>query len=45
MGIQSTDPFIYPTIQVNYFGVSMDLDIQVAGARLARRIISSPPLR
>ncbi|KAJ7855567.1 alcohol oxidase [Mycena leptocephala] len=42
--ITSTDPFIYPTIQVNYFGVSMDLDIQVAGARLARRILSSPPL-
>ncbi|KAF8205978.1 glucose oxidase [Mycena galopus ATCC 62051] len=42
--ITSTDPFTYPTIKVNYFGVSMDLDMQVAGARLARSILSSPPL-
>ncbi|KAJ7674066.1 hypothetical protein DFH06DRAFT_1319178 [Mycena polygramma] len=42
--IRSTDPFTYPTIQVNYFGVGMDLDIQVAAARLSRRILTSPPL-
>ncbi|KAJ7763137.1 hypothetical protein DFH07DRAFT_939310 [Mycena maculata] len=42
--ITSTDPFTYPTVKVNYFSVSMDLDMQVAGARLARRIITSPPL-
>jgi len=42
--ITSTDVFTYPKVQVNYFGVSMDLDIQVAGARLSRRILSSPPL-
>ncbi|KAJ7620946.1 hypothetical protein FB45DRAFT_927961 [Roridomyces roridus] len=42
--IHSTDPFTYPNIQVNYFSVPMDLDIQVAATRLARRIISSPPL-
>ncbi|KAJ7062173.1 hypothetical protein C8F01DRAFT_126103 [Mycena amicta] len=42
--ITSTDPFVYPTIKCNYFGVSMDLDVQVAGARLARRILTSPPL-
>jgi len=42
--ITSTDPFTYPTIKVNYFGIGMDLDMQVAGARLARRIITSPPL-
>ncbi|KAJ6480268.1 hypothetical protein C8R45DRAFT_905815 [Mycena sanguinolenta] len=42
--ITSTDPFAYPTIKVNYFSASMDLDIQVAGARLARKILSSPPL-
>ncbi|KAJ7896341.1 hypothetical protein B0H14DRAFT_500451 [Mycena olivaceomarginata] len=42
--ITSTDPFIYPTIRVNYFSVGMDLDMQVAAARLARRIITSPPL-
>lgn len=43
--MQSTDPFTYPTIKVNYFSVGMDLDIQVAGARLSRRILTSPPLR
>ncbi|KAF7368744.1 Glucose oxidase [Mycena venus] len=42
--ITSTDPFVYPTIKVNYFSVPMDLDIQVAGARLSRRILTSPPL-
>ncbi|KAF7378064.1 Glucose oxidase [Mycena sanguinolenta] len=42
--ITSTDPFTYPAIKVNYFSASMDLDIQVAGARLARKILSSPPL-
>ncbi|KAJ6559281.1 hypothetical protein B0H10DRAFT_2240528 [Mycena sp. CBHHK59/15] len=40
----STDPFTYPTIKVNYFSVSFDLDVQVAGARLSRRILTSPPL-
>ncbi|KAJ7171196.1 hypothetical protein C8R46DRAFT_1087942 [Mycena filopes] len=42
--ITSTDPFTYPTIKVNYFSVGMDLDMQVAGARLARRILTSAPL-
>ncbi|KAJ6555178.1 hypothetical protein DFH09DRAFT_1365857 [Mycena vulgaris] len=42
--ITSTDPFTYPTIKVNYFSVGMDLDMQVAGARLARRILTTAPL-
>ncbi|KAJ6629414.1 glucose oxidase [Mycena sp. CBHHK59/15] len=42
--IRSTDPFTHPTIKVNYFSVSFDLDVQVAGARLSRRILTSPPL-
>ncbi|KAJ6462721.1 hypothetical protein DFH09DRAFT_573237 [Mycena vulgaris] len=42
--ITSKDPFTYPTIKVNYFGVGMDLDMQVAGARLARRILTTAPL-
>ncbi|KAF7324999.1 Glucose oxidase [Mycena kentingensis (nom. inval.)] len=42
--ITSTNPFKYPTIKCNYFSVDMDLDMQVAGARLSRRIITSPPL-
>ncbi|KAK7052557.1 glucose oxidase [Favolaschia claudopus] len=42
--ITSTNAYTQPAIKVNYFGVSMDLDVQVAGARLSRRILSSPPL-
>ncbi|TFK33762.1 hypothetical protein BDQ12DRAFT_766091 [Crucibulum laeve] len=42
--IKSNNPFTYPQINVNYFSVSLDLDIQVAGARLARKILTSPPL-
>ncbi|KAJ7699131.1 glucose-methanol-choline oxidoreductase, partial [Mycena olivaceomarginata] len=38
------DPFTYPTIKFNYFSVPMDLTVQVAGARLSRRILTSPPL-
>ncbi|KAI0757740.1 alcohol oxidase [Daedaleopsis nitida] len=42
--IKSTNPFIKPAVNVNYFGVDWDLDVQIAGARLSRRILSSPPL-
>ncbi|KAF8988450.1 hypothetical protein BDQ17DRAFT_1374045 [Cyathus striatus] len=42
--IKSTNPFTAPTVAVNYFSVDLDLDVQVAGARLARRILTSPPL-
>ncbi|KAJ7674067.1 alcohol oxidase [Mycena polygramma] len=42
--IKSTDPYTHPAIKVNYFSVGMDLDMQVAGARLSRRILSNPPL-
>ncbi|KAG6885228.1 hypothetical protein C0993_004635 [Termitomyces sp. T159_Od127] len=42
--INSTDPFVYPTIKVNFFAADIDMDIQVATARLSRRIITTPPL-
>ncbi|KAK0474327.1 hypothetical protein EDD18DRAFT_1220920 [Armillaria luteobubalina] len=42
--ISTTNPFIQPTINVNYFSVDWDLDVQIATARLSRRILSSPPL-
>ena len=32
-------------MHVNYFSVDHDLDVQIAGARLSRKILSSPPLR
>ncbi|KAJ7628742.1 hypothetical protein FB45DRAFT_991099 [Roridomyces roridus] len=42
--IASTDPFEYPAIQVNYFNVSFDLDVQTAGLKLMRKIYKAPPL-
>ncbi|KAK7442996.1 hypothetical protein VKT23_015943 [Stygiomarasmius scandens] len=44
VSIKSNDPFTKPTVNVNYFSVDWDLDVQVESARLAREIISSPPL-
>ncbi|KAJ6628559.1 hypothetical protein B0H10DRAFT_1940393 [Mycena sp. CBHHK59/15] len=43
--IASTDPFAYPNVHVNYFNVSLDLDVQVAGLKLMRRILKTAPLR
>ncbi|KAJ6453721.1 alcohol oxidase [Mycena sanguinolenta] len=44
VSIVSTDPFEYPNIHVNYFNVSFDMDIQVAGLKLVRKILKTPPL-
>jgi choline dehydrogenase len=41
--ITSASAFTKPSIHVNYFSVPYDLSIQIAGARLSRRILSSPP--
>ena len=41
---QSSDPFEKPSVNVNYFSVDWDLDVQIAGARLSRRILANPPL-
>lgn len=38
--LQSNDAFEEPETVVNYFSVDFDLDIQVAGARLARRVLN-----
>ena len=42
---QNTNPFTKPAVNVNYFGVPWDLDVQIAGARLSRKILSSSPTR
>ncbi|KAG6849515.1 hypothetical protein H0H93_007818 [Arthromyces matolae] len=44
VSIKSTNPFVYPTVKVNYFAADVDMDIQVATARLSRKILSTPPL-
>ncbi|KAI0032423.1 glucose oxidase [Vararia minispora EC-137] len=41
--IVSADPLVQPAIDVGWFSVPFDLRVQVAGARLARAILSSPP--
>ncbi|KAI0033898.1 glucose oxidase [Vararia minispora EC-137] len=43
VSIQSTDPLAPPAIDVGWFSVPFDMRVQVAGARLARNILSSPP--
>jgi choline dehydrogenase len=45
MSLQSTDPFTYPQIKVNYFSVDFDMQVQVAGSRLARKILTSGDLK
>ncbi|KAG6855598.1 hypothetical protein H0H87_000393 [Tephrocybe sp. NHM501043] len=40
----SADPFVYPTVKVNYFAADVDLDIQVATARLSRKILTTAPM-
>ncbi|KAL1746132.1 hypothetical protein HDZ31DRAFT_34849 [Schizophyllum fasciatum] len=42
--IDSADPFQKPTINVNYFAADFDLDVQVYGARLSRKVLSTSPL-
>lgn len=42
---QSSDPFVLPAVNVNYFNVDFDLSVQIAGARLSRRILNSAPLK
>lgn len=42
--ITSTNPFNAPQVTVNYFSVDVDLDIQVGGARLARKMLTTTPL-
>jgi choline dehydrogenase len=42
--ITSVDPFTKPSVVANYFSIDFDLDVQVAAARLSRKIFSTAPL-
>ncbi|KAG8718647.1 hypothetical protein FRC08_004742 [Ceratobasidium sp. 394] len=42
--IKSTNPFTKPAVTVNYFAVDFDLQTQAAGARMARKILTTAPL-
>ncbi|KAG7096632.1 hypothetical protein E1B28_004049 [Marasmius oreades] len=43
--ITTSNPFTKPQVRVNYFSVDWDMDVQIAAARLSRRVLTSPPLR
>ncbi|KAK6907153.1 hypothetical protein I204_00044 [Kwoniella mangroviensis CBS 8886] len=43
--IKSTDPFEYPDLDPRYFAADVDLQIQIAGLRMARKIFQTAPLR
>ncbi|WWC87683.1 uncharacterized protein L201_002574 [Kwoniella dendrophila CBS 6074] len=43
--ITSTDPFTYPEVDPRYFSADVDLQIQTAGLRMARKIFQTAPLR
>lgn len=45
VNIVNTDPFTYPTVDPRYFAADVDMQIQVAGARMSRKIFQSAPLR
>ncbi|KAK0443650.1 uncharacterized protein EV420DRAFT_1277904, partial [Desarmillaria tabescens] len=38
------DPFTQPAIDVSYFFVYWDLDVQITSSRMSRTILTSPPL-
>ncbi|VDC03214.1 unnamed protein product [Peniophora sp. CBMAI 1063] len=42
--ISTTNPFLPPSININWFTVPFDLTVQIAAARLARAVFSTPPL-
>jgi len=42
--ITSADPYVQPQTRVNYFSVDYDLSVQIAGARLCRRVFETAPL-
>ncbi|KAI0640680.1 hypothetical protein C8Q79DRAFT_434459 [Trametes meyenii] len=44
VSITSSNPFTAPTVNVNYFSLDFDLSTHIAGSRLARKILTSPPL-
>jgi len=43
--IRSSDPFEPPAIQTNYLGHELDRRVTIAGMKLARRLLSSAPLK
>ncbi|WVR03979.1 hypothetical protein IAU60_000978 [Kwoniella sp. DSM 27419] len=45
VAITSTDPFSYPTVDPRYFSADVDMQIQIAGLRQARRIFQTAPLK
>ncbi|KAI0640681.1 hypothetical protein C8Q79DRAFT_434415 [Trametes meyenii] len=42
--INSRNPFTRPTVNVNFFKVDFDFAVHIAGMRLSRKILASPPI-
>ncbi|KIM23455.1 GMC oxidoreductase [Serendipita vermifera MAFF 305830] len=42
--ITTSDAFTKPEIKVNYFSVDLDLDVQVASAKMVRKLFKTAPL-
>ncbi|WVQ94469.1 hypothetical protein IAU59_001548 [Kwoniella sp. CBS 9459] len=45
VSIQSNDPFSYPSVDPRYFAADVDMQIQIAGLRMARKIFQTDPLK
>jgi choline dehydrogenase len=43
--VRSSDPFEPPIIQTNYLGHELDRRVTIAGMKLARRLLSSEPMK
>jgi hypothetical protein len=43
--LQSTNPFTPPQTKVNYFSVDFDMQVQIASARLARKVLTTSPMK
>jgi hypothetical protein len=43
--LQSTNPFTPPQTKVNYFSVDFDMQVHIASARLARKVLTTSPMK
>lgn len=41
---KSTDPFTDPVVQPNYLDLDVDRQVQIAGVRMGRKLLATPPL-
>ncbi|KZV75302.1 GMC oxidoreductase [Peniophora sp. CONT] len=44
VSIHTSNPLVPPTVDVNWFNISFDMDVQVSVERLVRAVFGSPPM-